>query len=73
MQDIITEIARRYGTTPEAVREEISAAIQIGMTQTDKSTQEQWEKIPHQADAAPTADELICYLAALVKCYSAMS
>lgn len=57
----LQEIARRNHTTVESVRNEIEAAIQIGISDRTPEVQERWKKIPCEHDI-PTPEELILCL-----------
>lgn len=63
MQQIIKKIAQQYQVSPDQVREEITAAIHIGMACQEKEVRQRWAEVPKQKDV-PSAEEVIAFLTA---------
>lgn len=58
---IIEQIARREGTTPEMVRKHIQVAMLNGLISDDPEIKARWGRI-HKAGEIPTPEELIVFL-----------
>lgn len=61
IEAIIMQIAAENNTTAEAVRKEISAAIEAGMNSPDSNIRELWRSMS-KTGGTPTPEEAICYL-----------
>lgn len=61
MKQILKQIAKENHVTPEEVRFEIQAAIQIGMNSSDPDVRQRWAEIPKKGDV-PTPEEVIVFL-----------
>lgn len=58
---ILRQIARDHHTTVEEVRNELAAAIEIGMNNPDPEVQQKWKEIS-RTGKKPTVEELILYI-----------
>ena len=62
IENVITEISKRYGVTAEQVKADIKKAIQAGMNSQNPIVREQWRKISH-GGKEPTVEEVIAFMA----------
>ncbi|MDD3250950.1 MAG: sporulation initiation factor Spo0A C-terminal domain-containing protein [Lachnospiraceae bacterium] len=62
MRSIFKEIARKEGTTVEAVYQNIQEAIDAGFDNPDPAVQAAWSQIPFSG-SRPTPEEVISYYA----------
>lgn len=62
MKDILNAIALKNGTTPDQIYREMQKAIDNTYASGDPAIKIQWEKIPHDPDAAPMVEDLLLYL-----------
>lgn len=64
--DIIKKVAKANSTSKKDVENEISKAIELALANADEETKAKWKEIPSKAEK-PTPDELISYLANIIK------
>lgn len=65
-QNAIKTIAEKENISADSVREEMKAAIALGLQSADPEAQEMWKKIPCKGET-PEPEELIAWLAEQVK------
>lgn len=62
VEDIVKQIAEKYGTTPQEVRLSMQQALDEGRNNPDPAVQSTWSSIPGKGKT-PTLDEVLAFLA----------
>ena len=62
VEDIVKQIAEKYGTTPQEVRLSMQQALDVGRNNPDSAIQSTWNSIPSRGKTS-TLDEVIAFLA----------
>ena len=61
---ILQDIARKHHTTPERVRQEMQAAMDVAMASPDPAVQARWAAIPRKGEKL-SLEEFVRYMASL--------